>query len=347
MLFSVMACMAAASWAQYDDIYADFDKKPATQPAQAGPADAYEEITSSRPTRDIDEYNRQYTTRTETEPVESETEDFSATRQIVKYHNAGAVTINDPQYVYINEENDNEAESGAADSDAAAAFAAGYLLGAGTAPYYDWYYASPVFWYHRPYYSWYYWHDPWYYSWYRPYYHPYWHGYGYGYHHHRPHPSWNHPGPYYPRTHAWQRPGYATSSGSRSQAAANRPAAARPATATASHTVNAPTQRSNAPTVTRSTAPATTRSTISSAPRSTSSYNGAPRSTSTYQAPSRSTGSYGGNTTRSTGSYGGSYSAPRSTGSGMRSTAPSYGGASRGSMGGGSYGTTRSTAGHR
>ena len=134
-LFLASACLAAPLMAEYDDIYSDFAPKQAADDIvieDDGYENTGEPVGQQRKTRDIDEYNRQYTSSASAnETIEFEDqEDFAATKRIVKYHNSDAVTINDPQYVYIYENNDSERQDyEAGDSDAAASFAAGYLLG--------------------------------------------------------------------------------------------------------------------------------------------------------------------------------------------------------------------------
>ena len=104
-IFLLVAGLSISAFAQYDDIYdgSTYKSKKETK-----------EVTTSTSTstRSIDEYNRVGTTQTSSN-VASDLdleEDYHYTKEIVKYYDPTAVTIEDPEYVYIYNNSTTEEE---------------------------------------------------------------------------------------------------------------------------------------------------------------------------------------------------------------------------------------------
>ena len=105
LIFLSTFCLSMVVFGQYDDIYY-------TAPTSTSKK-SEKTVVVKTSTRDIDEYNRRgenSETTSKTITVD-ESEDFQYTQEIVKFYNPEAVTINDPQYVYIIQEEEEEEES--------------------------------------------------------------------------------------------------------------------------------------------------------------------------------------------------------------------------------------------
>ncbi len=186
LIFLSTFCLSMFVFGQYDDIYY-------TEPVSTSSKSEKTVTVKTTSSRDIDEYNRRNASSDTSKNtiVVSDDEDFQYTQEIVKFYNPEAVTINDPQYVYIIQQEEEEEEYYTPDIDIH------FSLGWG------WY---------SPWYSWNIW-DPWYYPysywsiynpWYPTPYYPYYPGYGphypgYGPHYpgHGPHHPPHHPDPHH------------------------------------------------------------------------------------------------------------------------------------------------------
>ncbi len=174
-IFLLVAGLSISAFAQYDDIYdgSTYKSKKETK-----------EVTTSTSTntRSIDEYNRVGTTQTSSN-VASDLdleEDYHYTKEIVKYYDPTAVTIENPEYVYIYNNTDPEEQANSS---------ANIYVNLGWT---NWY--SP--WYYDSWFAWNPWGSIWYDPWYDPFWvHPYSHYPGYyPYAPYRPYPY----APYHP-----------------------------------------------------------------------------------------------------------------------------------------------------
>ncbi len=173
-IFLLVVGLSISAFAQYDDIYdgGTYKSKKETK-----------EVSSTTTSRSIDEYNRVGTT--DNSSLEASDldlgEDYQYTKEIVKYYDPTAVTIENPEYVYIY----NNTEEEKANSSANIYVNLGWT---------NWY--SP--WYYDSWFTW----NPWGSVWYDPWYDPFWvHPYSpypgyYPYTPYRPYPY--QPYPYYP-----------------------------------------------------------------------------------------------------------------------------------------------------
>ncbi|NCC98357.1 MAG: hypothetical protein EOL95_01465 [Bacteroidia bacterium] len=179
ILFSVILSASIYAYGQYDDIYYEKPSQKKSSITTQAPTTVVIENENTQETyqgstRNVDEYNRWGSSSNTNESAQSSdndtayTEDFQYTEQIVKYYNPEAVTINDPQYVYVYEDAQDEV------IETAPVINLTFGLG----------YYTPLWGFYNPWYTWNWgWYDPWYNPWYNPWHGSYWgpgHYYGPG-----------------------------------------------------------------------------------------------------------------------------------------------------------------------
>ena len=101
-IFLLAISFSVCALAQYDDIYDSGSYTKSTKKTSTSST-----TTSSGSSRSIDEYNRVGTSSTSTNTEEiSLGEDYQYTKEIAKYYDPDVVTIEDAEYVYIYNNNE-------------------------------------------------------------------------------------------------------------------------------------------------------------------------------------------------------------------------------------------------
>lgn len=97
LISSLFIAFSMSMFAQYDDIYYNPRKANETRITTSNE----ETVVISNNVRDVDTYNRQAPANRPNQTSNVEQDDFEYTKRITRFHNPEAVTINNPEYVYI------------------------------------------------------------------------------------------------------------------------------------------------------------------------------------------------------------------------------------------------------
>lgn len=97
LISSLFIAFSMSMLAQYDDIYYNPRKANETRITTSNE----ETVVISNNVRDVDTYNRQAPANRPNQTSNVEQDDFEYTKRITRFHNPEAVTINNPEYVYI------------------------------------------------------------------------------------------------------------------------------------------------------------------------------------------------------------------------------------------------------